>query len=73
MFKVQRAGELKCALQLSMDKPLRRVVVTGVGIVSPLGNCVNGAFQRLINGDSAIRQLHHDDLVIIFPGEGKAN
>jgi 3-oxoacyl-[acyl-carrier-protein] synthase II len=35
----------------------RRVAITGIGVVSPLGNDVETMFARLTAGDSAIRRL----------------
>lgn len=35
----------------------RRVVITGVGIVSPLGNCVDELWQALREGKSAVAEL----------------
>lgn len=35
----------------------RRVVVTGLGVVSPLGSDLNVFWQRLINGTSGIRRI----------------
>lgn len=36
---------------------MRRVVVTGIGVVSPLGNTLQGAFEAARAGHSAIRRL----------------
>ncbi|MGE5517794.1 MAG: beta-ketoacyl-ACP synthase II [Bacteroidota bacterium] len=38
---------------------MRRVVVTGLGIVSPLGCGVEHTWKRLINGESGIRAIEH--------------
>ena len=37
-----------------MLKQLRRVVVTGLGMVSPLGSSSSTSFQSLISGNSGI-------------------
>ncbi|MDQ5821355.1 MAG: beta-ketoacyl-[acyl-carrier-protein] synthase family protein, partial [Actinomycetota bacterium] len=39
----------------------RRVVVTGLGVVSPLGNDPDQLFRRLLAGESAIREIAHFD------------
>jgi 3-oxoacyl-[acyl-carrier-protein] synthase II len=36
---------------------VRRVVVTGMGLISPLGNDLESVFARLLAGDSGIRRL----------------
>ncbi|NFV80147.1 beta-ketoacyl-ACP synthase II [Magnetospirillum aberrantis] len=41
---------------------MRRVVVTGLGIVSPLGCGVEHTWKRLINGESGIRAIEHFDV-----------
>jgi 3-oxoacyl-(acyl-carrier-protein) synthase len=36
---------------------MRRVAVTGIGVVAPLGNDPRALFERLANGESAVRRL----------------
>ncbi|WP_111656753.1 beta-ketoacyl-ACP synthase II [Isoalcanivorax indicus] len=40
----------------------RRVVVTGVGMLSPLGTDVASTWQRLVAGESGIRDITHFDV-----------
>src|SRR4030065_1174539 len=47
-----------------MDK--RRVVVTGLGLITPLGLCVETSWQNLVNGKSGIRKISSFD-VSAFP------
>ena len=36
---------------------MRRVVVTGLGLVTPLGNGVETTWKKLINGKTGIRRI----------------
>ncbi|MDR3290230.1 MAG: beta-ketoacyl-ACP synthase II [Rickettsiales bacterium] len=40
----------------------RRVVITGVGVVSPVGNSVKSSYNNLIQGKSGIRRIQSFDL-----------
>ncbi|KAI5664956.1 hypothetical protein M9H77_24279 [Catharanthus roseus] len=44
------------------SRPLRRVVVTGMGMVTPLGCGVETAWKRLIEGRSGVRAITPEDL-----------
>ena len=41
---------------------MRRVVITGVGVVSPLANGAESTWKRLIQGESGIRKIHAFDI-----------
>src|SRR3978361_957102 len=41
---------------------MRRVVVTGMGMVSPLGCGVETTWKRLLNGDSGARKVERFDV-----------
>ena len=41
---------------------MRRVVVTGLGMVSPLANGVEQTWKRILNGDSGARRIDHFDV-----------
>ncbi len=52
----------------------RRVVVTGLGTINPLGNNVSESWEKLINGVSGISQINSFDtenLPVTFAGEVK--
>ncbi|MCY4447038.1 MAG: beta-ketoacyl synthase N-terminal-like domain-containing protein, partial [Rhodobacteraceae bacterium] len=40
---------------------MRRVVITGMGLVSPLANGVKPTWERLLNGDSAAQTIRKFD------------
>ena len=44
-----------------MGNKLRRVVVTGLGMVSPLSSCVNDTWENLLNGYSAADKITRFD------------
>ncbi|PHU13569.1 3-oxoacyl-[acyl-carrier-protein] synthase, mitochondrial [Capsicum chinense] len=46
----------------SPARPLRRVVVTGLGMVTPLGCGVKTTWKRLIEGECGVRAISPDDL-----------
>ena len=41
---------------------MRRVVVTGMGLLTTLGNNLNSSWNNLINCKSGIKQIHHFDV-----------
>jgi 3-oxoacyl-[acyl-carrier-protein] synthase II len=52
----------------------RRIVVTGLGLVSPVGNCVESAWQNIIAGKSGIdtiSKFDHTTFPVHFAGEVK--
>ena len=40
----------------------RRVVITGIGLVTPLGLGVTQVWERLVRGETAVRRLLPEDL-----------
>ena len=52
----------------------RRVVITGLGTINPLGNNVSDSWEKLINGISGIDNITSfdtGDLPVTFAGEVK--
>eukprot|EP00210_Caulerpa_lentillifera_P006149 g5876.t1 len=49
-------------MALNAGGPLSRVVVTGLGLVTPLGIGVERNWQRLMKGETAVRALQEQDL-----------
>ena len=50
----------------------RRVVITGLGTINPLGNNVSDSWEKLINGISGIDNITSfdtEDLPVTFAGE----
>ena len=45
----------------SLDPRSRRVVVTGAGIISPLGHCIHNVFDKIVEGKSGIVHLTDKD------------
>lgn len=59
---------------MSYVKSQRRVVVTGLGLVSPVGNTVSDAWNNLLAGKSGIATItkfDHSNLSVHFAGEVK--
>ena len=59
---------------MSQLKGQRRVVVTGLGLVSPVGNTVGDAWENLLAGRSGIATItkfDHSGLSVHFGGEVK--
>jgi hypothetical protein len=49
------------------SQPARRVVVTGIGLVTPLGVGVENVWRRLLAGESGVRALKKEDLPEVPP------
>ncbi len=59
---------------MSQNKGQRRVVITGLGLVSPVGNTVGEAWENLLAGRSGIATItkfDHSGLGVHFAGEVK--
>jgi 3-oxoacyl-[acyl-carrier-protein] synthase II len=60
--QMSTTSALSRAIEAPPSPPFRRVVVTGIGLVTPLGTGVQRVWERLIAGDTAIRALTEEDL-----------
>src|SRR5262245_51449245 len=49
-----------CARVIGSGHTLRRVAITGLGVVSPLGNGAQNFFERLVQGNSGVTRLPED-------------
>jgi 3-oxoacyl-[acyl-carrier-protein] synthase II len=68
----RRSIHLLTAILLSMDQRSRRVVITGVGVVSPLGNDPDKLLQAFRAGTSSIRpftQMPHGVMSVDYGAE----
>jgi hypothetical protein len=68
-YQIFRLGDLSRQLATAADPlgpppsaPQRRVVITGLGLVTPLGVGVRPAWERLLAGETAVRALTEEDL-----------
>ena len=52
---------LKTSVFAGKELAKRRVVVTGLGIVSPVGSTVSSAWQNIVSGKSGIGQITRMD------------
>ena len=50
------------AFGIPPERQVRRVVVTGLGLVAPLGIGLQHVWERLLQGDCGIKRLTEDDL-----------
>lgn len=41
---------------------MKRVVVTGIGLVTPIGNSVKSSWDALLAGKSGIQAYHNDPI-----------
>src|SRR5207247_4159910 len=72
------AARRRRARNVSTDFSLngrRRVVITGLGLVSPLGNDVESSWQSLVDGEAGAAEItafHHADYGVYLPCERQA-
>lgn len=62
VFHMLHQRSLATAFQAPPAPPHRRVVVTGIGLVTPLGVGVSRVWDRLLGGETAVRALTEEDL-----------
>ena len=52
---------------------MRRVVITGMGMVTPLGVGVAHNWTAITSGKTGIRKIEHFDAIYIFLAKSKVN
>ncbi len=61
------ASGTRAAARMYSGSPARRVVVTGLGAVTPLGKNLSLMWPRLLEGETAVRALRNQELYKDIP------